>query len=189
MEDAGSAACPGPQSDRSPEAEWEGLRDRLRSELAGMADGEFVIVALLRPRWPAPKRAGLLARLFRSGGAPDGQAYVQFLRIQHVLHAECVGAKEISGSIALTPAQREQILALGWAEPSQLAREIGVKQYEHSPNFVMLLPSKEVAASPQPAPERVIAACAGSAAELAIDTLRGPFGAIAAADIDITRQS
>jgi len=91
---------------------WEALRDEVAVTLAGLADGEFLILGLPvtavvpRRRWRRPSAAG--------------SAYVQFYRFETTLLGECSGAASFGGPVELTPEQDRALRSLGWHHPDDV---------------------------------------------------------------------
>ena len=95
---------------------WAAVQDRLATELATLADREFVVLG--EPAPPAPPR-GLLRR--RAQPAPS--RYVQFLRMGDVVSGECVGARSFGGDWDVTPEQDRRLRELGWLAPGGVPGE------------------------------------------------------------------
>lgn len=89
---------------------WESIRARLRDELKTLAAGDAVVLAESKSAQP-PARSGLLGWLRRPARVPV--RYVQFLRLDEYLAAECVGP----GFWPSTPEQQRALLARGWNGP------------------------------------------------------------------------
>jgi len=107
-----------------PFKQWDDTRRALAHALEQLADGEFLILGEPVPL-PVPRR-GLLRR-----SRPAPTRYVQVLRYEDVLTAECVGAISLGGSWEMDPATIEMLRSLGWLTPNE-----GLTAYGNSiPNF------------------------------------------------------
>lgn len=95
---------------------WTALRDRVAAALASLPDGEFLVVG--EPEGPREPARGLLRRR----PEPPPRRYVQFLRLEDGVSAECVGATSFGGDYEITPAQHEQLRALGWKAPGDTGK-------------------------------------------------------------------
>ena len=107
-----------------PFKQWDDTRRALAHALEQLVDGEFLILGEPVPL-PAPRR-GLLRR-----SRPAPTRYVQVLRIEDVLSAECVGATSLGGSWEMDPSTIELLGQMGWLTPKE-----SMAAYGHTtPNF------------------------------------------------------
>jgi len=108
-----------------PYPDWAGVTHDLTSALAGLGDGEFLI---LGEPFPVPElRRGLFGRRPRSAAT----RYVQALRIDDVFSAECVGATSLGGTWAMDETTVEQLRGMGWLTPEETRTAYG----RSTPNF------------------------------------------------------
>lgn len=87
----------------------------IAAQLAALADGDSLVRDATHPRDGVvrPARFGGLVAERRGPVLP----YVQALRIGDVLVVEASGSVQIGGTVPLSDAEHEQLLALGWAVP------------------------------------------------------------------------
>ncbi len=108
-----------------PYADWAAVTIALKAALQRLADGEFLILGerspVLRPR------RGLFGRQPRM----PATRYVQALRIENFLSAECVGATSHGGTWEMTDQTVEQLRDMCWLTPAQSRAEYG----NFTPNF------------------------------------------------------
>jgi hypothetical protein len=109
--------------------QWQ---DRITSELAGLGQQEFVIIAEPSPSVPEP--TGFLARLrSKSSGSVAPSRWGQVLCVDSVLYAEFGGTQHIGGSTWEASAeQHEALRAAGWLTPDEtdpIAPAPGVPHY------------------------------------------------------------
>ena len=105
--------------------------ERITSELAGLGQQEFVIIA--EPSPPAPEPTGFLARLRSkaSRSAPPSR-WGQVLCVDSVLYAEFAGTQHIGGTWEASAEQHEALRAAGWLTPDEtdpIAPAPGVPHY------------------------------------------------------------
>jgi len=95
--------------------QWQ---ERIVSELAGLGQQEFVIIAEPSPSVPEP--TGLLARLRSkaSRSAPPSR-WGQVLCVDSVLYAEFAGTQHIGGTWEASAEQHEALRAAGWLTPDE----------------------------------------------------------------------
>jgi hypothetical protein len=93
------------------ETTWDAWRTRLAHELSTLEDREYVILGEPRPE-PEPRRG-----LFRRRPDPPPHRFVQFLRIDDQVTAECVGATSFGGYLDIPPHRHERLRELGWNAP------------------------------------------------------------------------
>ncbi|ABL83659.1 TY-Chap domain-containing protein [Nocardioides sp. JS614] len=116
---------------------WADVTARLDQELAGLGDGEFLVVGepaaepgpprgLLRRRAPAPPRRYVQVRVAGAWG-----------------YAECVGATRFGGEWPATPAQHDALRALGWLAPGDADPTGTAPAY---PNYWRTVPVAELPA-------------------------------------------
>lgn len=112
----GGARKPGERTYRPgmPHADWAGVRRDLTRALGLLADREFLVLGetfsapVARP-WPG-----------RSSPRVSGPSrYVQALRVEDVLCAECVGAVSQGGTCKMTKSAVERLRSLGWLTPAE----------------------------------------------------------------------
>jgi hypothetical protein len=96
-----------------PFEKWDVTRRELALALEELDDGEFLILGEPVPT-PSPRR-GLLG----SRPRPAPTRYVQVLRIEDVLSAECVGAATLGGTWEMDPLTINRLRQLGWLTPSE----------------------------------------------------------------------
>ena len=107
-----------------PFKKWDDTRRELGQTLELLAEGEFLILGEPVPI-PSPRR-GLLRR-----PQPAPTRYVQVLRIEDVLSAECVGATSLGGTWEMDPLTIKLLRRLGWLTP----KESEVAYGSTTPNF------------------------------------------------------
>jgi hypothetical protein len=106
------------------ETTWDAWRTRLAHELSTLEDREFVILGEPRPAQGPPR--GLLRRR----PDPPPHRFVQFLRIEDQVTAECVGATSFGGYLDIDPDDHERLRALGWNAPGDTSEvEWGAPNY------------------------------------------------------------
>jgi hypothetical protein len=88
----------------------EALANRLRGEVAALADGEFLVVGEAAPAATEKRRFGRRA-------TPPPRRYVQFRRADEWVYGECVGARLFGGDWPTTAEQDAAIRAAGWLAP------------------------------------------------------------------------
>ncbi|WP_406030443.1 hypothetical protein OG801_18730 [Nocardioides sp. NBC_00163] len=95
--------------------QWQ---ERIVSELAGLGQQEFVIIAEPSPSVPDP--TGLLARLRSkaSRSAPPSR-WGQVLCVDSILYAEFAGTQHIGGTWEASAEQHEALRAAGWLTPDE----------------------------------------------------------------------
>lgn len=108
-----------------PYADWAGVTCDLRAALERLADGEFLIMGEPAPA-PGPR-----LRLFGWQPKPPSARYVQVLRIDEVLSAECVGATSLGGTWEMDDVTIDRLCGLGWLTPEESRAEYG----SLTPNF------------------------------------------------------
>ena len=102
-------------------ATWDGVRAHLAGTIRSLHHAGFVVVG--EPPG-APRRVGL----FRRTEHPPTR-YVQLLRLDDELHAECVGTSAVGGPLEVSPEVAARLLAMGWAPPGDDAGTV--------PNYVV----------------------------------------------------
>ncbi len=108
-----------------PFASWHEVTRELAESLEQLRDGDFLILG--EPVSQVLVRRSLFAR--RAKPAPT--RYVQVLRVDEVLSAECVGAAALGGAWAMTAETIETLRALGWRTPEE-----SLAEWDHpTPNF------------------------------------------------------
>jgi len=107
-----------------PFKQWDDTRRALAHALEQLADGEFLILGEPVPHH-VPRR-GLLRR-----AQPAPTRYVQVLRIEDVLSAECVGATSEGGSWDMDASAIELLRSIGWLTPNESNAAYG----NMTPNF------------------------------------------------------
>ena len=105
-----------------PYADWAGALRDLTQTLEELSDGEFLI---LGERHRDHRWSQLLTR------RPTPARYVQVLRADQVLFAECVGARSLGGTWAMDPATIEMMRTMGWQTPEESATPAA----QATPNF------------------------------------------------------
>ena len=108
-----------------PYADWAGATRVLMDALNDLADGEFLILG--EPS-PAPGRR---ARLLSRQSSRATSRYVQAIRIEGILSAECVGATSLGGTWAMPDLTIEHLRGMGWLTPAETRSAYG----NHTPNF------------------------------------------------------
>jgi hypothetical protein len=109
---------------RMPFKQWDDTRRALAHALEELVDGEFLILGEPVPH--SEPRRGLLRR-----SRPAPTRYVQVLRIEDVLSAECVGATSQGGSWDMDPSAIELLGQMGWLTPKESKAAYG----NTTPNF------------------------------------------------------
>ncbi len=108
--------------------QWQ---DRITSELTGLGQQEFVIIAEPSPSVPEP--SGLLARLrSKASRSVAPSRWGQVLCVDSVLYAEFVGTQHIGGTWEASAEQHEALRAAGWLTPDEtdpIAPAPGVPHY------------------------------------------------------------
>ena len=114
-----------------PYADWAGVRRDLTRSLEQLADGEFLLLG--EPLAPSSPRRRLFGRKHQPGPGPGPapSRYVQVLRVEDVLSAECVGAVGRGGTWEMTETTVEQLRSLGWLTPTETLVAYAVA----TPNF------------------------------------------------------
>ncbi len=114
-----------------PYADWDGVRRDLTRSLEQLADGEFLLMGESLARSSLRRR--LFARKHQPGPGPGPapSRYVQALRVEDVLSAECVGALGRGGTWEMTDITVEQLQSLGWLTPTETLAAYAVA----TPNF------------------------------------------------------
>lgn len=107
-----------------PFKKWDDTRRELGHALERLAEGEFLILGEPVPH-PSPRR-GFLRR-----SRPAPTRYVQVLRVEDVLSAECVGPTSLGGSWEMDPSTIKLLRRLGWLTP----KESKVAYGNNTPNF------------------------------------------------------
>jgi hypothetical protein len=108
-----------------PYADWAGVTRDLTAALERLADGEFLIMG--EPCLaPGPRR-----RLFGRQPSPPPTRYVQAMRFEEILSAECVGPTSLGGAWEMTDVTIEQLRGMGWLTPAESRAEFG----NVTPNF------------------------------------------------------
>ena len=107
-----------------PFKQWDDTRRVLAHALERLVDGEFLILGE-----PVPLPVARRGFLRRSRPAPT--RFVQVLRIDDVLTAECVGATSLGGSWEMDPATIDALRSMGWLTPPECQAAYG----NTTPNF------------------------------------------------------
>src|SRR4051812_42883362 len=107
-----------------PFKRWDDTRRELGHALERLAEGEFLILG--EPVPVSRPRRGLLRR-----GQPAPTRYVQVLRVEEVLSAECVGATSLGGTWKMDPFTIKLLRRMGWLTPSEAQVAYG----NSTPNF------------------------------------------------------
>ncbi|MGW5739640.1 MULTISPECIES: TY-Chap domain-containing protein [Streptomyces] len=93
---------------------WSKFRDRLRAEVAGMREGDTLVVFEPDPEpAPVPDAPGRRWWQRRPKSRPETGRYVQFMRWHDGFSAECVSLAYRK----MTEAQKQWLLSLGWSDP------------------------------------------------------------------------
>lgn len=93
-----------------PYANWAGALRDLTQTLEELSDGEFLI---LGERQRGPRWNRLLARRLTPS------RYVQVLRVEDVLAAECVGASSLGGTWEMDQPMIATLRSMGWQTPAE----------------------------------------------------------------------
>jgi hypothetical protein len=109
-----------------PYADWAGVRRDLISALEGLGDREFLIMGEPTSDTGPPRRG-----LFSRRPQPAPARYVQVLRLQEVLSAECVGAVSLGGTWQMGDPTIQRLRGLGWLTAVESRAEYG----DVTPNF------------------------------------------------------
>lgn len=118
--------------DRHDAADWAPLHARIATEVAGLADGEFVTFTLpAGPQVEPPSHRGLLRR--KSPSAPS--RYVQFLRMGEVIVGECTGSASFGGDVAMGATDEQRLRAAGWRGPDDTPAPGEAEEPWGYPNF------------------------------------------------------
>ena len=99
-------------------ATWDGVRSHLARTIRSLQHKGFVVVG--EPPG-TPRRVGLLRRTEH-----PPTRYVQLLRVDDELHAECVGTTAVGGPLEVSLEVAARLLSWGWMPPGD-AR--GVSNY------------------------------------------------------------
>lgn len=92
--------------------------ERITSELAGLGQQEFVIIAEPSPSVPEP--TGLLARLrSKASRSAAPSRWGQVLCVDSVLYAEFAGTQHIGGNWEAPAEQHGALRAAGWLTPDE----------------------------------------------------------------------
>jgi hypothetical protein len=110
-----------------PFESWDDAGEALLQALGLLSDGDFLILGEPTAD-PLPKRG-----LFWRRAQPAAARYVQVLRIQDLLTAECVGARSLGGIWEMGDDTIEQLRSLGWRTPDETKNELDTV----TPNFDM----------------------------------------------------
>lgn len=118
--------------------DWAEVTDDLSSALGLLGDRGFVVLGE-----PVPGSARRRT-LFRRRTLPAPARYVQVLRVDGVLTAECVGAASLGGTWEMSRSTVDRLRRLGWRTPGELALA-GHHQVTAppTPNFVVHVESAE----------------------------------------------
>ncbi len=108
-----------------PFAFWDEVRGELATALGNLSDSEFLVLGEPAPQ-PATRRP-----LFGRRTGPTPTLYVQVLRVEDVLSAECVGATTLGGTWDMGEDTIEILRALGWQTPAESRAAWG----KRTPNF------------------------------------------------------
>jgi hypothetical protein len=108
-----------------PFKNWDDTTHELACALAQLVDGEFLILG--EPA-PAPGRR---RKPFTKPARPAPARYVQVLRIEGLLSAECVGATAFGGTWEMDTPTITQLRAMGWKTPAESPAQYG----NITPNF------------------------------------------------------
>jgi hypothetical protein len=95
---------------------WDELRAACAAAVEPMTDRDFVVIG--EPR-AAAKPEGLRG-MFSRRPAPPPSRFVQALRIDDRLGAECVGAASFGGADHIDAATDRRLRALGWLAPGDV---------------------------------------------------------------------
>jgi hypothetical protein len=106
-----------------PYAEWGAVARDLASALERLEDGDFLIMG----ESAHEARRGLFGRHLR----PVASRYVQVLRVDDVLSAECVGALALGGTWPMDEPTIGRLCEMGWQTPAETRAEYGTA----TPNF------------------------------------------------------
>jgi hypothetical protein len=149
-----------------PYANWAGVRDDLVAALEELADREFLIMGE-----PTSNSGPVRRRLFGRRDQPAPTRYVQVLRIEEVLSAECVGAVSLGGTWQMGDLTIQHLRGLGWLTAAESHAEYG----NVTPNFELyvdiessdglpdlLVASLAILGAP---PESLVLECSGGAAQ------------------------
>jgi hypothetical protein len=109
-----------------PYADWAGARRDLITALEALADREFLIMGEPTTDTGPPRRG-----LFGRHTPPAPTRYVQVLRIDAVLSAECVGAVSLGGTWTMGDPTIQRLRGLGWLTAVESHAEYG----NVTPNF------------------------------------------------------
>lgn len=172
---------------------WEQLAAELGETFLDFTKGQIFYVQVRRAvedKQVEPERPSLIRRLRGSltgHGPGNADPLVQFYRMDFCLYCECAGPAESGGSVQLSPEQQEQILALGWAQPEGKNRaRWGYPNYcayfPHEGGRISIPPVQMLAGDYRDLVD------APRAAQLAIDTLRGPLDAPSPDRLTIVRR-
>ncbi len=108
-----------------PYADWAAVTRGLEGALASLDDGDFLVLGEATPA--NPPRRGLFGRQSK----PVATRYVQALRVDEVLTAECVGAAALGGTWSMDDATVSHLTSMGWLTPAESRAAYG----HHTPNF------------------------------------------------------
>ena len=96
---------------------WELVERRIAAAVASLPEQGTVVVEATDVR-----RETLVRRRRLGGLVPERRepttAYVQAVRTDDLVQAECVGGPDVGGGFPVTPAEHAALLALGWRPPT-----------------------------------------------------------------------
>ncbi len=149
-----------------PYADWAGVRRDLISALGGLADREFLIMGEPTPDTGPPRRG-----LFSWRPQPEPTRYVQVMRLEEVLSAECVGAVSLGGTWKMGDPTIQRLRALGWLTAAESYAAYG----ENTPNFELFVDIESASELPDllvaslailgALPEALVLECSGGSAQ------------------------
>ena len=108
-----------------PYAEWAAVTRDLASALECLDDGDFLILG------ESTSALGPRRGLFGRPPKPAATRYVQVLRVDEVLSAECVGACALGGTWSMDDATIGRLTGMGWLTPAESCAAYG----RITPNF------------------------------------------------------
>lgn len=152
---------------------WEPFRQGLARQLAELHDGGFVVLTVpSRSRDAVGRRSALFGLI--PPKIESVAPFVQLLRSEEALRAECIGPTSLGGRFPYTAAEQEQMPGLGWH--ATVADGMG------GPVWVHFFPD-DVPTAPYLPRE-----LADAAAALAVTTLREVFGCVTPDLVEPTTQ-
>lgn len=95
--------------------DWHEVEGRLAEVVRGLAEGTSAVADAAPGREAVTRRRRLAGLVGERRGVL--LPYVQWLRIDDALHAECIGGPQVGGTFPWTDAEHAALAAMGWHRP------------------------------------------------------------------------